>query len=158
MSEVNSLHEGASAVCLAAVPEVLETMFFESIAESPDVGSPPPSGALDTSRVDFEGSARGYLVLASPSSLSISLAEAFLALEDQCPSASDIEFVLGELANMLCGSALGRFQPDGSFRLSTPMTHLARTLAEPSQTGFDWIRFSLDNGPLFVGLELEAFE
>lgn len=158
MSDQILLRDRASTACLAAVPDVLETMFFESLAEAPEVGSLPPAVLLDTSRVDFEGSVCGYLVLAAPSSLSASLAGAFLALDDQGAPAYNIEFVLGELANMLCGSALGRLQPDGTFRLSTPMTHLERTLAEPSQPGFRWIRFPLDSGPLFVGLRLEASE
>lgn len=156
MSGGISLHDRAAEACLTAVPEVLETMFFESMAEAPEIGSRLTCEHLNTSRVDFEGSARGYLLLATPSSVSESLAEAFLALEDRCAATSDIEFVLGELANMLCGNALGRFQPDGSFRLSTPATQLEGTLAEPGGTGVSWIRFSLDNGPLFVGFQLEA--
>lgn len=156
MSGELSLRDSASMACLAAVPDVLETMFFELLAEAPEVGSLPPAEPLDTARVDFEGTARGYLVVAAPSGLSASLAGAFLAVDDQGAPASNIEFVLGELANMLCGSVLGRFQPDGTFRLSTPVTHRERRLAEPSEPSFHWIRFPLDNGPLFVGLRLEA--
>ena len=152
------LRDRANTACLAAVPDVLETMFFELLAEAPEMGSLAPVDLLDSSRVDFEGSARGYLIVAAPSSLSASLAEAFLALEDQGAPESNIEFVLGELANMLCGSALGRFQPEGTFRLSTPVTHHGRTLAEQSEPGFPWIRFPLDSGPLLVGLRLEASE
>jgi hypothetical protein len=146
----------ANEACLAAVPDVLETMFFELLAAAPDVGTLPPPGVLDSSRVDFEGSARGYLVVAAPSSISTSLAGAFLALEDQGAPEPNVEFVLGELANMLCGSALGRLQPDGTIRLSTPVTHLDRTLAGQSEPDFPWIRFLLDSGPLYVGLALET--
>jgi hypothetical protein len=153
-----ALRGRANAACLAAVPDVLETMFFELLAAAPDVGTLPPAEVLDSSRVDFEGSARGHLVVAAPSSLPTSLAGAFLALEDQGAPQPNIVFVLGELANMLCGSALGRFQPDGTFRLSTPVTHLERTLAQQREPGFPWIRFLLDSGPLYVGLSLEAAE
>jgi CheY-specific phosphatase CheX len=153
-----SLRDRANTACLAAVPDVLETMFFELVAGAPEVGSIAPLELMDSSRVDFEGSARGYLVVAVASSLSGSLAEAFLALEDQGAQELNIEFVLGELANMLCGSALGRFQPEGTFRLSTPLTHRRRTLPEQSEPGFPWIRFPLDSGPLLVGLRLEASE
>ncbi len=148
----------ASTACVETVPDVLETMFFESLAEAPELSVLPPAEPLDTSRVDFDGSVNGYLVLAAPSGLSASLAGAFLALDDQGASAYNIEFVLGELANILCGSALGHLQPDGTFRLSTPITHLERILAEPSRPGFQWVRFPLDSGPLFVGLRLEASE
>jgi hypothetical protein len=156
MSETISLTERACMACRAAVPDVLEMMFFELVAESTEVCSLPAAEPFDTSRVDFGGSARGYLIVAAPPSLSACLAAAFLALEDQGVPAFNIEFVLGELANILCGSTLGRFQPDGIFRLSTPVTQLGRTLAEPGGTGFSWIRFPMDNGPLFVGLRLES--
>jgi len=156
MSEAIPLGDSASIACRAAVPDVLEKMFFELVAESPGICSLPESEPLDMSRVDFGGSARGSLIVAVPPSLSASLTAAFLALEDQGTSASNIEFVLGELANILCGSALGRLQPDGVLRLSTPVTHLGRILAEPSPHCFSWIRFPMDNGPLFVGLRLES--
>ena len=157
MSEVKSLQDKASAACFDAVPEVLETMFFELLVETPRMGA-PPAGMLDMARVDFEGSARGHLaVLASPD-VSGPLAGAFLAVDEQSAREQNIEFVLGELANMLCGSALGRFQPDGSFRLSTPVAHLGRALAESDRTRSDWIQFLLENGPIFVGLSVEGVE
>ena len=152
------LGEEANKACLAAVPDVLETMFFELLAATPDVGTLPPNGVLDSSRVDIEGGARGYLVVAAPSSVSTSLASAFLAIEDQSAPETNIEFVLGELANMICGSALGRLQPDGTFRISTPVTHLQRTLAEGSEPDCPWFQFLLDDGPLYVGLKLEIPE
>src|ERR1035437_1765667 len=138
MSEETALRESASRACIEAVPDVLETMFFELLAEAPQIDSLPTEGTMDTSRVEFEGSARGHLVVAAPSSLSASLAGAFLALEDQGTPACNVEFVLGELANMLCGSALGRFEPEGTFRLSTPVTHLGCTQTELGRTGFPW--------------------
>jgi hypothetical protein len=155
MSEAFPLGDRASMACSAAVSDVLEKMFFELVVESPEVCPLPAPGPLDTSRVYFRGSARGCLIVAAPPSLSGCLAAAFLALENQGASASNIEFVLGELANILCGSALGRLQPDGVFRLSIPETHLGRILAEPGGPRFSWIRFPMDNGPLFVGLRLE---
>jgi len=157
MSDRNALQERADTACLEAVPEVLETMFFELLSEEPRIDV-PPVGTLDMARVDFEGSARGHLTVAAAPSLSESLAAAFLAIDEQGAQADNIEFVLGELANMLCGSSLGRFQPDGAFRLSTPTAHLGRTLAASSQSGVHWIRFSLDRGPIFVGLSLEGAE
>jgi hypothetical protein len=57
---------------------------------------------------------------------------------------------------MVCGNVLGRFRPDGIFRLSTPVTQLGRPAAELDEPGFIWLRFPLENGPLFVGLTLEV--
>ena len=156
MSPEISVQNSAADACLAAVPEVLEMMFFESMAEAPEIGGSPRLELLDVSRVDFEGSARGYLVRAAPSALSKSLTEAFLALELRQSAPSDVEFVLGELANMVCGGALGRYQPDGSFRVSTPATRLERPSAELTTSNVSWIRFSFYDGPLFVGFQPEA--
>lgn len=156
MSEATSLRDCACAACLEAAPNVLGTMFFELLTEPPQVCAFSPAKLLDVSRVDFEGDPHGRLVVAAPPSLSAALAGAFLALEDQPAPPSNIAFVLGELANMLCGSVLGRLRPDGTFRLSTPETHLGQTPVEQVGTSFQWIRFSLDSGPLYVGIKLEV--
>lgn len=156
MSEETSLRDCASAACLEAVSDVLETMFFESLTEAPQVWTLPPSELFDASRVDFEGDPHGFLIVAASPILSSALAVAFLALEDQTAPASSIAFVLGELANMLCGSVLGRLRPDGTFRLSTPETHLGQARVEQAAMGCAWIRFSLDSGPLYVGMKLEV--
>lgn len=144
------------AACLAAVPEVLETMFFELLADVPDVGSLPASGPLDSSRVEFEGSSRGAFVVAAPPELTGSLADSFLGLEDLEGRDANAGLVLSELANMVCGNALGRYQPNGIFRLSMPVTRLGRPAGELNDPTLTWVRFPLDGGPLYVGLQLEA--
>jgi CheY-specific phosphatase CheX len=131
-------------------------MFFELLIEPPQVRALPPVELFDASRVDFEGGPHGRLIVAAPPKLSAVLASAFLALEDQTADPSSIAFVLGELANMLCGSTLGRLRPDGTFRLSAPATQLGQTRVEQAGTNCDWIRFSLDSGPLYVGIKLEV--
>lgn len=146
----------AGEACLAAVPEVLETMFFELLADVPDVGALPESGSLDTSRVEFEGSSCGAIIVAALPELTGLLAEAFLGLENLDAPDANAGLVLSELANMVCGNALGRYQPNGSFRLSMPVTQLGRPAAELNDPALTWIRFPLDSGALFVGWELEA--
>lgn len=156
MNKASSSGSDARRACLVAVPEVLETMFFEPLADVPDVGTLPELSMLDASRVDFEGSTRGHVVVAASAEQTASLAESFLALEDQDAPAGDVGLVLGELANMVCGSVLGHYRPDGIFRLSTPVTQLGRPAAELNEPGVTWVRFPLDRGPLFVGLTMEA--
>lgn len=156
MSEESSARDSALQACLAAVPEVLETMFFELPADLPGPGMLPEFSSFDVSRVDFEGSARGHVVVAALAEQTVSFAEAFLALEDQDAGAANVGLVLGELANMVCGNVLGRYQPDGTFRLSTPATQLGRPAVELNEPGSTWVRFPLDRGPLFVGLTVEA--
>ncbi len=156
MNDMASAVDAVREACLVAVPEVLETMFFESLVDDPEIGGVPSSGSLDTARVGFEGGARGYLVVAAPATLADSLAAAFLAIEDQGDPLTSAGLVLGELANMVCGNALGRYRPAGIFRLSTPLTRLGLPVAELNRLGLSWVRFPLNGGPLFVGLTLEA--
>jgi CheY-specific phosphatase CheX len=158
MSGESSSGGSARHACVLAVPEVLETMFFEVLADLPGVGTLPEFGSLDTSRVDFEGSACGHVVVAATSQQTALFAKAFLALDEQAAAAAAGALVLGELANIVCGNVLGRFQPDGSFRLSTPVTQLGRPVAGINEPGFTWLRFPLDSGPLLVGVTLEVAE
>ena len=151
---LNELH----AACLAAVPEVLETMFFEPLVAGPEPATLSTLGPLDYSRVAFVGSARGYLAIAAHRDLAAALAGTFLAIDDQCAPPADAELVLGEIANIICGDALGRCQPDGEFRLSTPHTQLARPAAEVAAERFAWLKFPLHGGPLFVDVMLEPAE
>jgi CheY-specific phosphatase CheX len=144
--------------CLATVPEVLETMFFEVLVDVPDVGPLPEFTLLNMSRVDFEGSARGHISVAASAGQTVSLADAFLALEDQDDRVVSAGLVLGELANIVCGNVLGRYQPDGVFRLSTPITKRGLPASELDEPGLAWLRFPLSSGPLFVSLAMGAAE
>ncbi len=156
MNDTASVRDSIREACLVAVPEVLETMFFESLVQGPEIGALPASGSLDISRVDFEGVARGHFIVVAFANLTDSLAEAFLGIEERGAPFTNAGLVLGELANMICGNALGRYRPDGIFRLSTPLTRLGRPVAELSEPYIAWVRFPLQGGPLFVGLILEA--
>lgn len=156
MNPATSSGDAVRAACLVAVPEVLETMFFEPLVEGPEIGALPASGPLDTSRVDFQGVARGHFTVAAFANLTDALAEAFLGVEEQGSPITSAGLVLGELANMICGNALGRYRPDGIFRISTPLTRLGRPVAELNEPGLAWVRFPLNGGPLFVGLILEG--
>jgi hypothetical protein len=158
MSEDLSPGDNARQACLAVVPEVLETMFFEVLEGAPGAGALSDGGLLGTSGVDFEGSARGQLVVADADAeaQTFAFADAFLALEDRDERTPNAGLVLGERANIVCGNALGRWQPNGIFRLSTPVTQLGRPAEELNEPGLVWLRFPLLGGPLFVRLTLEV--
>lgn len=153
-SSVGDVHQ----MCLAIVPEVLETMFFEVLVDVPGVGPLPEFSLLNISRVDFEGSASGHISVAASARETVSLADAFLALENQDDRVVNAGLVLGELANIVCGNVLGRYRPDGAFRLSVPVTKLGLPAAELAEPGLAWLRFPLSGGPLFVSLAMGAAE
>lgn len=110
-------HIGA---CLAeAAQEVLETMFFLTI-----------EGAADWAEagrrlhrhccVDFHGPLEGRLDLAVSGDLAPALASGFTGRGEDELTSGDIDGVLCEMANMLCGSVLSRAEPDALFSLSAP--------------------------------------
>jgi CheY-specific phosphatase CheX len=70
------------------------------------------------------------------------------------PEAS-VKLVLGELVNMVCGNALGRLAPDGIFRLDSPVGKLGQSASAVACGEAGWIKFPLENGPLFIGLKVE---
>jgi hypothetical protein len=131
-------------------------MFFESLAAEPDSVAALDLEVADTSRVSFEGSDRGSLTLALPPHLSKELAATFLDAGDSERDPAGAAPVLSEMANMLCGAALGQYRPDGEFRLSSPRTHLGVAVASLPAPDGGWMRFPLDQGPVFVTLAPEA--
>ena len=141
--------------CLEAVPDVLETMFFEPLVSAPASRPLPLDGALDVSEVSFEGSGRGRLRLAAPSQLTNQLTDSFLA-DAEREGVANGPLVLAELANMLCGRTLGHLQPQGVFRLSTPAAGMDCPAPAIEGRDRDWLCFPLENGPLYVELTLEA--
>ena len=112
------------ATCLAdalheAVEDVLEKMFFAEAAPMDAETGPPEE--LVAARVDFEGSPSGRLNLRITVPAARALAADFLGEEASDLSPDATAEVIGELANMICGSLLSRVESDTAFRLSAPV-------------------------------------
>jgi hypothetical protein len=96
--------------------QVLETMFFtgvEAVAEQ-------TSFACDETiarTVRFEGPPNGEFCVGLPHQTAAALASSFLGLDPEEISTSDCEQIAEELANMICGSVLSHYAPQGSFHL-----------------------------------------
>jgi hypothetical protein len=146
-----ALEERYEDACAAAALEVLVTMFFELPLEEPALGEAPAAETLDCAEVEFDGSARGRLLLAAPRELTAPLARAFLAMDEE-PGAAGVAQVFGELANMVCGSTLGRTCAQGSYLLAPPAVELAR----PVPAGRCWMRLQMKNGPLSIALSIDS--
>jgi len=131
--------------------DVLETMFFTSI-EPADADAPPNERRLAV-RLWFTGIPSGKLTLRVSEASARSLASNFLAAEtdDPLPDAQ-LEAVVCELANMICGALLSQVGGEAHFRLSSP---------EPVEPGdFDpdlrpMKSLNLADGHLELWLELE---
>ncbi len=100
--------------------KILEKMFFATVFG--DAGKAvAPAGPMLGAVVAFAGPQCGTLAIAVETETARTLAMDFLGL----PSTDDvdpekIEDTLGELANMVCGSTLSRFDDEGLFSLQHP--------------------------------------
>jgi CheY-specific phosphatase CheX len=131
--------------------EVLETMFFSSVLgplEAPD------GSAWLGAKVSFSGTLRGYLAVAAGEETARALAESFLGADADDVPPEQVPAMLGELANVICGSVLGKIEESGQFVISAPEAapegQVTAMLAN-LQTRLD---LELMEGGLSVGLTL----
>lgn len=103
---------------LGCVNQTLETMFYTSVEEVADP-------RLETPRIgwtSFRGTLDGRLAVGLDEAAADTLAASFLGLDPDEIVDRDREQVVGELANIVCGSYLSAWQPEGRFALSSPET------------------------------------
>jgi len=122
----------------------METMFFSFVLGD---GLAPPEPSM-SARLDFHGEPSGSFGVAVAIDSSRQIAAGFLAQEADEISQNQIEDVVCELANMICGSVLSRLESDRAFELGHP--ELAPFPLAPER----WYSFELDNGILGVWLTL----
>jgi hypothetical protein len=110
---------GDSQLLSEAASDVLESMCFLGVAGVSDDRSWPQGDAIVCS-LEFWGDGGGSFgaVVAYPVGLLI--AENFLGQPSEEISRSQVEEVLCELANMICGSFLSGLRTDAIFDLSHP--------------------------------------
>jgi CheY-specific phosphatase CheX len=127
--------------------EVLETMFFASVS-----GDAPPEALQDWigARLHFHGSPSGNFGVRVTSRSARTIAAGFLGVEDAEVSESQVGEVVCELANMLCGSVLSRFEKDARFDLTHP-----ELSAEPTGEAAVSRTLELEDGAMQVWLEME---
>jgi CheY-specific phosphatase CheX len=128
----------------ASASEVLETMFFTGILGT---ASDLPADPI-TTRLNFRGTPSGSFGLSFSHDSSRQIAAGFLAEEEQDISQMQINEVICELTNMLCGSLLSRIDSETSFDLSHP--ELAPLPDHPEYSR----AFETEIGPLGVWLNL----
>lgn len=103
-------------VLQAALEEVLERMFF---VDALDSGAPDPDlEAPIWARLDFDGDPGGQLRLRISRDAAVAIAADFLAEDAGALTPRQIEDVVCELTNMVCGAALSRLET--GIRLQSP--------------------------------------
>ena len=102
-----------------AAQDVLETMFFVIIlGDAPDDSAPP---ARLCAQLRFQGSPPGWFRLSLCHAAARSVATGFCGAEAESDlSEAQVESVVRELANVICGAALSRLESDSAFELEAP--------------------------------------
>ena len=135
-----------------AVTEVLETMFFTTLAG--DVSPEAPGAPWIAASLSFRGAPPGRFGVRLPLTAARVIAANFLGRDEESLSGREVGEVTCELANILCGSLLSRLEKNTRFELSQP----AFTLEVPGGQAEDQPvrqRFELEEGPLELWLELD---
>ncbi len=127
MSSVKSapitLSSEARDPLIDAATRVCETSFFAFV--EPSSSELRASAALEPrwyhTSVDYDGPLRGSLAVALPEGLAREVFAAFLGFADSwSANQAEIEDVVGEFANMVCGAWLTSLGGDSCFTLSHP--------------------------------------
>jgi CheY-specific phosphatase CheX len=156
MNETRAINDAMQSACIAATLEVLETMFFELPVEEPSTTEVLDPGPYGLAEVEFHGTADGRLRLAVADEVALLLTESFLATDAADTPQARLFQVLGELANMLCGNALGRFDPHGVYRLSTPTATQGQESDSSRYPATTWTCFPLEAGKLYASMFVDA--
>jgi hypothetical protein len=101
---------------LPAAGQVLETMFFTGVVAVEEQAEGACDGRISKT-VQFEGPSSGEFCVGLPGETAAALASSFLGLPLEEITVAQCEQIAAELANMICGSVVSRYSPQGSFRL-----------------------------------------
>jgi len=112
--------EQIAEVLGSAAETVLETMFF-TMAEGEAEPAFPPETNLMRTAIAFSGEWSGTFEMQTPFSCARTIAESFVGADElEEMSADKVGEVMGELANMVCGSTLSQLANDKIFDLGAP--------------------------------------
>jgi CheY-specific phosphatase CheX len=102
-----------------AAQEVLETMFFVTVlGDAPEDAASPSRLCV---QLRFQGSPPGWFRLSLCHAAARSVATGFCGAEAEGDlSEAQVESVVRELANVICGAALSRLESDSAFELQAP--------------------------------------
>jgi CheY-specific phosphatase CheX len=137
--------------------EVLEAMYFttlldSTLAEQPVGVSPDPLASI-AFQLRFAGDVSGRFGMCLDQATAFSLAANFLGESDNTISADEVAEVVGELANMLCGSVMSRVEGEHKFALSHPERSSSPRL--PGADGTFVSRLDTDCGSIAIWIVVE---
>ncbi|MFN3325340.1 MAG: chemotaxis protein CheX [Bryobacteraceae bacterium] len=133
-----------------ATTQALETMYFSTVVGPTETGPAPEESIAAV--VSFDGDAAGAFWVTVSRDAAGELASNFLGEDAEAVEPERIESVIAEMTNILCGSALSGFYPEGRFVLAAPVLMGPAT----GLAGRSVVRrsYELDTGSLSVALAL----
>lgn len=118
--ELLQRNEVMAAELVGAARDVLNVMFFTDILEEGDECACEKPFPLQV-RVTFAGDQSGEFRMEVDDVAARGMAGSFLGTDPVAePSQEEIDQVMGELGNMICGAFLSRYEKEGLFALSSP--------------------------------------
>ena len=147
------MHKAETEQALSrATADVLEKMFFTGVAD--ESAAIPPAGSQIVVRLTFDGERRGVLTLGVSRRAAQTLAADFLGTDNEDgPDEIQVNEVVRELANMICGDALSALEKS-ALHLSMPEIVPAADFVLPE--GSRHRSFDLGDGALTVGLVFQG--
>lgn len=139
-----------AALLLVSSEEVLETMFFCSILGS---SSGPILGETLSASLRFEGIPSGSFTINLSTGAARQMTATFLGVEANLVSNNELNQVVGELANVICGNALSR----AAFGTTLNLTHpeIVRTSSSVRFDSSSGIGLEIENGLLEVFIDFD---
>jgi CheY-specific phosphatase CheX len=119
---MNPTESDLGASLLTAATDVLESMYFTGVMGlSEDMLAGPGWMA----QLEFKGELSGTFSLGMSAETARLLAANFFGEEESEISETAVADMVGELANMICGSVLSRMETENHFKLSHPVVDAA---------------------------------
>jgi chemotaxis protein CheY-P-specific phosphatase CheC len=146
---MNPTEHDLGALLLLSAADVLEAMYFTSVLGPSDT---PLTGAGWVARLEFEGELSGSFTLRMNTETARLLALNFFGEEESEISDTAVGDMVGEMANMICGSVLSRLEAETHFKLSHPSVEATSEAMEEAVRGVPQL-LETDSGVLGLCLE-----
>ena len=138
-------------VLLSSSEEVLETMFFCSILRS---SSGTEQEETVSAKLRFEGIPSGTFTICASTGAAREMSATFLGIEPDQVTENQLDQVVGELANMVCGNAMSRAALGKTLSLTHP--EIFRTASSFSFQSAINIRLEIEKGLFEAFIEFDS--
>jgi CheY-specific phosphatase CheX len=150
MPELAPRASTVAEILMSAAEEVLETMFFTGIIEP---AAPPEADGL-AALVPFRGAPSGLCGVWLERTAAREMAASFLGLDpEEELGPAQVEQVVCEFANMICGSVVSRLESSATIELDSPRLVPDERFRSEAEGPQCW--FQTENGVLGLVLRLE---